>query len=132
MENIEEKHDVEQKPVVDAFGQSRNADGSVAVAEAPTKEPEEGKKPEKKVEVTDLDTHPVVQGLKKQLSEFEERYADLERKNGDMGKNLSGQREKMDKIKSLLKEAESEVPYATIQRTKDLKKEELEQMTDTE
>ena len=138
MEKTEEKQtDVQptepQKPVVDVFGEQRNADGSIATPELPKQEENKEKEPKTtEVPVTDLDNHPTVIALRKEKSDLEERTTKLENDRKSMGESIVNMRQKADEVKKRMKEAESEVPHKNIQRTKDLKKEELEAMTETE
>lgn len=104
---------------VDAFGQG----------EAPVPKVEE-----KKEEKNDAlpENHPTVVALKKQIEDVKKEY----------GGNLSGQRSKIEKLESEIAELrkgnnkdekkDEDVLYKDIKWSKDLSKEDLESMTDTE
>jgi len=124
------------KPVVDAFGVDRNADGTVKVPDIPVekKEPIDVvvKKDDKGAD--DIEKNPIVVALRTELKTTKD----------ELGGNLSGQREKSEKREGQLKdcmagkkppvEGASAFIYdpATIKRVKDLPTDEQEEMTDTE
>jgi len=106
---------------VDAFGSSNTPI-------EPTKPVE---KSEKKGEDLD-DKHPVVQSLKKQIDDVKSEY----------GGNLAGQRKVIEALEQQIKElkvgkggegeGEADVLFKEIKRSKDLKQDEKDEMTDTE
>lgn len=132
----------QDKPVVDAFGVPRTADGQPVAPEAPPavvtedkgdgkgKEGEQGKAPV----VTDLEKNPVVVGLKAEITTLTEA---LKKETGDksaMGKNLSAMRERLDKLEKgdVTGAAEPVFKKEEIKRVKDYTADEQEAMTPAE
>lgn len=128
------------KPIVDAFGVDRNPDGSAKAPDVPVDKKEEGagegegkKKDEAGKGGDDIEKNPVVVALRKELTDTK----------AELGGNLSGQREKIEKLEGQLADfiagkkpegAKDTFIYdpATIKRVKDLPADEQEEMTETE
>lgn len=128
------------QPIIDAFGAERDADGKIVTPPMPEtkdadKDGEDNKEADKKADKEADKTpaidenHPVVKKMQESIDKIKDDY----------GKNLSGQRRKIESLEAELAKYKDgkapkadEKPFKEIKRTKDLTKDQLEEMTDTE
>ena len=127
MSNNEEKKG-HQEPFIDAFGMG-GEEIKPEVKQDPKIKPEvkQGSEIKPEVKQDDFADNPVIVSMREEIKKVRDEY----------GGNLSAQREIIKKLEARVrkekeKEEDDQIPFKVIKRSKELKSEERDEMTDTE